>query len=398
MKTLIFCTSFARARDTWNARYRRWVDAIRASALHVNQILIVDDGSPVLPNWPDVTVVHEGGTQQPEQLACSDPLVLYHFVDNLGRKEIYDFPGWYRSFSFGCRYAKSHGFDKVIHLESDAYLTSYRMQNYANILAGGWTALWCPKYNFPEIAVQIIAGQEIDDLAAFMSVPYSKYIRKNHELMLPFTYVEKNFVGDRYGESMRDIPREADYAAQVQQSREPDYYWWLYASKNSEGNESAGDDKSERAHSLDLEFGKDGESEKYVGAGWSYSEAQSRWMVGPSSEIMLPGAEVDRDYTLLVWLIPHIRGKLLPTQRLFVEMNGQQIAEFEMDSAAVLGIDLPVALINRDGGNRLRFIHPDAKAPAALGGSGDQRELAFNVRRIVIRPKTPTASPARTPA
>src|SRR5208282_5690067 len=56
-KTLVFCTAFARTLEVWNSRYRRWLNAIQASGLVFDQIMIVDDGSPILPEWNDIEIL-----------------------------------------------------------------------------------------------------------------------------------------------------------------------------------------------------------------------------------------------------------------------------------------------------------------------------------------------------
>jgi len=224
MKTLVFCTSFAAAQDEWRRRYRRWVDAARRSPLRLDQLLIVDDGSPVLPDWPDLTVLEAADIE-----AGGAGPVCYHFPTNLGRKAISNYPGWYRSFGFAVAYARSRGFDKLIHVESDACLISARLADYMNALTSGWTALWCPRYRFPESAIQAICADRLDSAHAFFSEPYARHIGKQHETMLPFSRVERDFVGDRYGDYAASVPRRADYAAQIPADREPAYYWWLGA-------------------------------------------------------------------------------------------------------------------------------------------------------------------------
>src|ERR1700729_1296872 len=99
LKTLVFCTSYTGRRDRpwedWEVHYKRWLRAIRFSTLDYDQILIVDDGSPTLPKWPDTSILTALTPSQP-----IEPVVIFHFGDNLGRLSGYDYPGWYRSFVF----------------------------------------------------------------------------------------------------------------------------------------------------------------------------------------------------------------------------------------------------------------------------------------------------------
>ena len=53
---MLFCTAFAKTKEEWNERYQRWLRAIRESTLVYDNIMIVDDGSPVLPDWTDVEI------------------------------------------------------------------------------------------------------------------------------------------------------------------------------------------------------------------------------------------------------------------------------------------------------------------------------------------------------
>ncbi len=91
----------------WETRYRSWLDAVVAGRIDATQLLMVDDGSPVLPGWPD-TPVCSGST-----LADAAPLVgrtgpaLFHFTNHLGRPDMLEFPGWHRSFAFAVAYAEA---------------------------------------------------------------------------------------------------------------------------------------------------------------------------------------------------------------------------------------------------------------------------------------------------
>ena len=227
MRTLVFCTSFARTNDEWNGRYARWVWAIQASQLHFDQILIVDDGSPILPDWADIEIrADDSNVELTQELR---KLILYHFRTHLGRKSVFDFPGWYRSFAFAGRYARDLGFEKVIHIESDSFLIGDRIQRHFNDLTGGWTALWCPLYQgYPESAIQVIAGDAIKRFAEIeYTHPHESLIGKEFELQLPFDTIQKKFIGNRYGEYLPFVPRNAEYVVQARSDQPDNYYWWL---------------------------------------------------------------------------------------------------------------------------------------------------------------------------
>ena len=50
------------------------------------------------------------------------------------------------------------------------------------------------------------------------------------ENTIPFTHIERGFIGDRYCEYRRNIPRDADWSAQTMprvNAERPDFFWWL---------------------------------------------------------------------------------------------------------------------------------------------------------------------------
>jgi hypothetical protein len=211
MKTLLFCTSYAQTPQVWDRRYRKWRDFFAAGRLRADQTLLIDDGSPVLPSWRAVKLLE----QLPERQAA-DKTVLYHFKDNLGRSGIRTYPGWYRSFAFAATYALRYGFAKVVHVESDCFIYSERMFDFVNGLDSGWTAFWCPLWQFPETCIQVICEDQFEAYAKLSTVSYAQELAdKPIEMLLPFTQVRKDFVGDRYGEYVQWVPEDADYGCQI---------------------------------------------------------------------------------------------------------------------------------------------------------------------------------------
>ena len=210
MTTLIFCTSYADTPSLWHQRYRKWVDYFADSGLEFDQMLVVDDGSPILPQWTDFDVLTEFSAQRPK-----GGRVLHHFSNNLGRQGILHYPGWYRSFGFAAQYAKAHQFTKVIHVESDAYLISPRIVDFINDRQTGWTTFWCPRWKFEESAIQVICQDQLEAFFQITQQDYaSVYAGKLLDRMLPYTSVRKDFVGDRYAEGDGVIPPNVDYICQ----------------------------------------------------------------------------------------------------------------------------------------------------------------------------------------
>ena len=370
MRTLVFCTAHAEDPSVWNNRYRPWVDAILNSALGAYQILLVDDGSTSLPGWPDTHIISVDVLGDAFDAPLRGPVLLAHFRDRRGRTDILNFPGWHRSFCFAALYAQRHQFDRVIHIESDAFVISRRAQDFLANYADGWAALWAARYDMPESAIQVAAGQGVLAMAHFARQPYDALIGQSHERTMPFTAVEKQFQGDRYGEFSNEIPHDADYAAQVPSQRERRFTWFLPGHRRS----------TPPTHTTTLQFCEDGDGLSALRFGWSPPEPRHHWMVGAESTLILPPLEGTGDAVLRLRVTPHVHGHALTSQRLIIEINGHRARECVVTLEALLGCDIPADWLGRPGGDMLRLVHPDATAPADLAPAiTDKRRLAVSL-------------------
>jgi hypothetical protein len=139
---------------------------------------------------------------------------------------------------FAAEYAEKYGATKIIHIESDAFLISERIQEYVNNLEQEWTTFWCPRHNFAENNIQIIAGTSVQDFINWKNSikSYDEYKGQFPEFFTPYTNIVKDFKGDRWGEfapgmarvadpnCAPGVPRDADYVCQV---FEESPCWWL---------------------------------------------------------------------------------------------------------------------------------------------------------------------------
>ena len=188
-RTLVFCTSYADSMARWTARYRFWLNAIRGGEIVHDHVLLVDDGSPVLPEWSD-TRISSNVAEDPG----SGAVTLYHFDQRLGRQARTVYPGWYRSFCLAARFAEAHGFQKIVHIESDGFIISPRMQHYLNNVSDGWIAPAIESHDMPESAIQIMAGSGARSFIEFTRSPYSTSVGIEAENVLPFTCIERGFI------------------------------------------------------------------------------------------------------------------------------------------------------------------------------------------------------------
>jgi hypothetical protein len=215
-KTLLFCTTWSDSADLWRLRYGKWLAHVGNSGLAYTQALLVDDGSPVLPQIEDLEVV---AAERLPHDRPSRPVVLAHFSNRLGRPSTLDYPGWWRSFFFAAQYAAKYFFDKIIHVEADAFVLSDSLIHYLNSIESGWTALWSPYHGLPETCIQVIGRDQIPRCLGMGKEPYAQnHAGRLAETILPFTLVESCFKGDRYGEYRTELPLDADWASQVSAS------------------------------------------------------------------------------------------------------------------------------------------------------------------------------------
>lgn len=207
---LVFCTSYVRDEQSWQSRYSRW--------LHYNlelfpnaQFAFIDDASPWLPRDAGIEVLKaDSGKFQSSQVA------VYSFADHKGIGDL-DFEGWFRSFCYCVEIAEALGHDKILHIESDAYIVSRRMAKQIARTNTGWTAYWCPRHFMPETAIQVICADQFDAVRRVGKLDYDVHFRRKViENTLPFTRVERASVyGNRFGEFRTSIPAYADFACQI---------------------------------------------------------------------------------------------------------------------------------------------------------------------------------------
>jgi tetratricopeptide (TPR) repeat protein len=209
---VLFCTSYFRDAATWQARYSRWIEHHQAFPWLCRAIVMIDDGSPHEPERSQLTAIAAadiGKRALPRR-------ALVRFPNNLGRAGTTVYPGWCRSFLFSLDIAESYGFRKIVHVESDTYLLSSGIVDYIQRTRTGWTAFWSARYQFPETALQIICSDAFPALAKIRDAGPDAFRGQPAEMVLPFTRVEKSFVGDRFSEFQAAIPPNADYAVQVE--------------------------------------------------------------------------------------------------------------------------------------------------------------------------------------
>lgn len=203
MRSIVFCTSFIPSASEWSARYKRWLDYHRQLFPEQIKFFIIDDASPYVPSCNQINCI--GASDEFKIIESRNTLV--RFDSHLGRHSLLSYPGWWRSFLYSVSIARSMNAKKIIHIESDAFILSSRLLKYITDIDEGWTTLWTPSYNMPETAIQVICSDQFHKLEAFAHKDRTEFDGLLAENLLPFTKINKNFIGDRYGEFRVDFVR-----------------------------------------------------------------------------------------------------------------------------------------------------------------------------------------------
>ncbi|OYO25762.1 hypothetical protein [Janthinobacterium sp. PC23-8] len=200
MKSILFCTSYIRNEQQWQQRYQRWLNYYQDGPIEAVRKIMIDDGSPWLPTPDIIKTVPSTASLS----LFNDDKVIVRFADNLGRQSVSAYPGWWRSFLHGVTLARELGVDKIVHIESDAYILSQHLADFINGIESGWHVLWCQRYRFPETAIQVICGDQFELFEQFKACQPDLNDGDLAENLLPFTAVHRQFKGERYSEVQKN--------------------------------------------------------------------------------------------------------------------------------------------------------------------------------------------------
>ena len=104
---------------------------------------------------------------------------------------------------------------------------SHNVATLFNNIKECWATLWDSFFEMPETAIQVASGSGIDVYHEATRYPYSAYIHKVIERVLPFTDVIKTLRGGKYPVYLNYVPTHSDYVVQATENFPTDYFWWL---------------------------------------------------------------------------------------------------------------------------------------------------------------------------
>jgi hypothetical protein len=133
-----------------------------------------------------------------------------------------------------------------------------------------------------------------------------------------------------------------------------------------------------------ISFGIGGNDANYLGDGWSGPEQGFRWTLGRTSEIWLERSPQGGDCRLELDVLPFCREPDVPRQRITVRVRDTVVGRAIVTTRRILAFRIPGAVMAEPGPLKLQLEHPDARAPADVGGRG-RRVLALCVHGLSLR-------------
>lgn len=227
MKTIIYTTCYLNgdtnngkikvpdARYLRHIKYLEFIESMEGN-LHFDEMWFIDNASD--PN----KLEQLGGNLYNSSLQLCKPattrpyLNIVCFTEFLPRVSIWEYPYVYRAIRYLDTVKKFTGAEKIIFLDTDFFILSKKLCEYINNLTTGFTSFECKKYKFPEFAMCILCDDVYHkwlDFAALDFIEISK--KKTIECCVPFTHVDKTFVGDRFGETATPQTDDMDWYGQA---------------------------------------------------------------------------------------------------------------------------------------------------------------------------------------
>jgi hypothetical protein len=93
------------------------------------------------------------------------------------------------------------GYEKIITIDTDAFILTSRMADWVRDLKDGWSTVWCNRYNFPESALHVLCKPAFPLFEEMIKKDWRTLNGKVFmESTLPYK-VEYKFNSDRWGET-----------------------------------------------------------------------------------------------------------------------------------------------------------------------------------------------------
>jgi hypothetical protein len=136
---------------------------------------------------------------------------------------------------------------------------------------------------------------------------------------------------------------------------------------------------------IDLTFGRNGNVQPFLGAGWAQPEPMAHWTSGKESVITLDRPEAPGTYTLRVTAGGFVNPPDLPRQEAEVLVNGAYVSNFVLEMMGDQHLETRIAgdVMAAAPKTTILFRHLHAASPSDFG-KPDKRLLAMRVRRLML--------------
>lgn len=184
-----------------NIRYVKYYSAIQ-SEIGFDDIIFADNASS-----------YDSMRAFKDAVGLKYPVQIHKFHQHLARGGTFNMPYVWRALHH-IRDLIAEGYQKIICIDSDAFVLTKKLANHIRDTNTGWEALWCAKYGFPEAACHWISEDQFSFFLGYTSVPWERMNNLVMENSLPFTKVNKDFVSDRFGENFCEQTEIMDFYGQ----------------------------------------------------------------------------------------------------------------------------------------------------------------------------------------
>ncbi len=217
MKTLFWTGAVTGSSTHGQAAIWRWWNYYRAheSALGITHWAVFNDDYRNLPVEFFVTAQDGDGAIT---TFAANRLNLVFYKEHLGRRSAHLFPGFWRNLLTAIRVCKEQDFGRFILCEYDCFILSADMLYEIGVTHSGLVTYWCPTYGIPESAIVICGKDKFDRLeeqARSLQAKENPGENDRFEVAMDWTEVRKHRKGDRYVETNRLVPMDAEYHCQL---------------------------------------------------------------------------------------------------------------------------------------------------------------------------------------
>jgi hypothetical protein len=144
------------------------------------------------------------------------------------RVNMWTYPRYWRSFHGLMRVAKAVGAERLLHLETDAWVYTQRLadrfKSHTPARADGHDRVacpWCPRYRMAELMLGVYHRSIFDPLLKFIeSKTWEEWAQPqpmDFETAITINFgvqIWRDMIGDRYSEDGRPLPANADFSVQ----------------------------------------------------------------------------------------------------------------------------------------------------------------------------------------